>query len=113
MDVHASRIEAALAQYTSVVPDDKYKWQMTCSVTGGNDVGQFSPETTSTRPTITMHADLAGIKSYIKNTYNKANPSADDIAQAYARIEFHELLHYSLIEDETKTHAIEDCCGST
>jgi hypothetical protein len=95
MDAHASRIGAAFAQLLlpalgkpTLVPSPA-EWSLTCADIPGEG-GSFD-----------NHPGIVSL--------TQPGMSVDDYAQKF----FHEMVHYSLIDDERVTGAIENCCGRT
>ena len=102
----AARIESAFAQYTSVVPDNKFLWKITCGNKSSTDVGTYVEGQASTPPRIEMHATQTEMKQYLQNP----NATQEQMTQGYGRVFFHEMLHYSMMS-ENDAHMVEDCCA--
>ncbi len=109
LGTHASRIEAAFAQYTSLVAkDSRYAWKLQCSPTDGKDLAGYK-EPNGTYPIIKLHADDAKIREHMRALGIK-NPTPADYEQAYAKLFFHEMLHYSNMA-EKDAHTVTSCCA--
>lgn len=108
LDLHANRIAASgFAQYTSIVPDGKYDWKITCEPPNDVQWGEYKEGAgPSEPPQISLFLDGAGMSEFTE----KAKPSKADMEQAYARLVFHEMLHFSGM-DEEHADAVEDCCA--
>ncbi len=106
LDTHANRILGAFGQYTSKVsPADRYKWSVTCDEKQST-VAKFT-DGFSDR-SFSFNATKAKFNSKeIQKLYGKT-----DHAEMFAQSFFHEMLHYSKIEDETIVEAVEYCCSA-
>ncbi len=106
LDTHASRIMSAIGQFTSKVDkDNRYQWGgIKCEV----EPGQVASYQYENPPTLYFHAT----KDTWKNPEVAKKVKTADPAQAYARVFFHEMLHFSLIADEGVTKMIEGCCAT-
>ena len=102
----AARIESAFAQYTSLVPANKFLWSISCGNKSATDLGTFIEGEASTPPRVEMHASAAEMKTYL----NKPNATQAEMTQGYSRVFFHEMLHYSMM-GENDAHMVEDCCA--
>lgn len=108
LDLHANRIEASgFAQYTSLVPTSKFEWKIACEKPNDDQWGEFSEGAgLSEAPTIKLFLDGSGMKEFTEKT----NPTKADMEHAYAKLVFHEMLHFSAM-GETNADVVEDCCA--
>lgn len=106
LDVHASRIQSGFAQFTSLVPENqRFKWKVECkrdpSVPGP---GSYLDATPPSMPSVSFHDTVTDMdETGLLGRAGAVNEYADTF--------FHEMLHYSGIEDEGAAHMITDCCA--
>ena len=112
LDAHASRIEAGFANYMKMIsPAGKsggFDWRITChKLDAGGDsadpvdaLGAFEPSD-SHPPQI----------DFYKLATQMPKVAGQSTADSYAEVFFHEMIHYSLIADETYTKQMELCCS--
>lgn len=100
---HAARISSALHSYVrSAKP---FEWKITCRDATGKDptgIKGLYQYRTGAPPYITFIRDRRGGD-------DKIDKKKEDFAATF----FHEMLHYSLIQDEDVVHTIEACCTQT
>lgn len=111
LTIHASRIEGAFAQYIPTLQGKTRPngWNVTCerdrdTVRDGSNSDQL--HTASYNPdnrTVTFHLTPQQLLD---------NPTVKPQA-AYAKTFFHEMIHYSGIDDENTTDTIEQCCSQS
>lgn len=104
MGAHASRIAAAMQTYNTQNP---YKWNVACKdadapmIPGEVQRGEYFYRV-GAPPTIFFTKDKRG-----------GNTQCDVTTDDFAKTFFHEMLHYSLIQDEKVVGTIEGCCTQT
>jgi len=103
LDVHASRIQSGFAQFTSLVPENnRFKWKVECKRDSFAS-GSFSNTET---PLIWFHDTVTDMdETGLLGRAGAVNEYADTF--------FHEMLHYSGIEDEEPARMITECCAES
>ena len=116
LGVHASRIAAGIGQYLVKGAGQGNPWSLSCSTMGSANLAQ------------TPEARMAALNNEELGSFDQASHQISiNIAQAktdekglhsgaavreeFAHVFFHEMVHYSNIEDEQVTHSLEDCCS--
>ncbi len=118
LNVHAARISSGLAQFAEgLVPkNSRFPWRVRCEI-NTTEYGSFDNAHFLSEPTVTFHKNMVTLQAALTKTLNgpetKKNPitpGPPDFIHSYAETFFHEMLHYSMIEDETVVDAIVQCC---
>jgi hypothetical protein len=101
LGVHASRISAGIAQFMPGPGSHQGNpWSLACAKDKTAEAGEFGSFNQTTHQ----------IKLY-ETAKDLNGKSSDAQREEYAHVFFHEMIHYSQIEDETVTHSAEDCCS--
>ena len=103
LDTHASRISASL--FTHLKTENPYPWKIACR-------DAADKETLGTRGQTFFPAGQAPTVSFVKDKRNNGK-MCDHSPSEFANTFFHEMLHYSLIQDEKLVKTIESCCSQT
>jgi hypothetical protein len=117
MDAHASRIAASFAQHQDalVAQSERFRWSIDCRVGPGVATYSFPSPGEIPRVTFLTSADgsTSSLDNYVMSQFGARGEEARRFySQAYANVFFHEMLHFSLIEDEYVVSRIENCCGN-
>ncbi len=115
LGVHAARISSGLAQFAEGENGlSKKSWfslQVRCEM-NSSEYGSFDNSRFDSIPTVAFHKNASTLAIALAN--RRPDPIKDagpkDLEHSYAETFFHEMLHYSRIEDDKVVDAIVECC---
>ena len=121
-DTHAARITSALAQFhtesveafnreTNVPSHYRYNWKIRCEADADMEGEYLDPLDATDLPTVKLTRNFKNTNAEMKQQYGKNYDKAAAFTKRYQQTLMHELLHFSLMDDEDVAENLTKCCS--